>query len=216
MLEKPFFEKLNKVADWIIRLVVINVFVMIMTIPIITFYVGFRVAYEMLSDYVNGKNTSLFKGIWENLKKDFWKNLGYGALLILFFALAFKSTSYYNKGLQDGFDWFMGIGYFVSLMFLFGMYIIMIYSLSVAHVYSDLKIKDTFKLSLYLAGRYFLRTLLLLLVNSIPIMMFTEFFLQYQITLVIFAVVGLAVPLVLNVLITKKPVEALKGENENV
>lgn len=208
MFDKPWVEKLNKIADWIIRIIVINIFVVISTIGIITFYAGFKMAYDMFSDYVEGKNTPLFKGMWDNFKKDFLKKLGYGTLVFITLFVGITSLMWYNNSLEEEFNFMIGIGYFIMLMFNFGVYLIVIYSLSVTHVHEDISLKNNIRLSFYLAGRFFLRTILLLIINIAPFLLILNFY-----TAPIFVLAGLAGPAVLNVLITRKPVRLLKGES---
>lgn len=207
MFEKPWFEKFNKIADWIIRIVVINVFLVIFSIGIVTFYVGFRMAYELFKDYSEGENTPLFKGAWQNIKKDFWKNLLIGVIFGIIIVISVLNAYFYKQSLDEEFAIFTAVGYYVTIMVAVAAYLIAIYHAAVAHVYGDLKIKESFKLSFYLAGKYIFRTLLLMLVNMAPILL-----MMYQYTQPVFVLAGLSVPAIFNVLLTKKPVNFLKGE----
>ncbi len=211
MVDKPWFDKLNKIADWIIRIVVINVFIVISTIGIITFYAGLKMAYDMFTDYTEDKHTPLFKGMWTYFKEDFLKKLGYGTLLIVTLFVGISSLLWYNKNLTDNFDIFIGIGYSIMLMFNLGVYLIFLYSLTVTHVFKEASLKNVIRLSFYLAGKYFLRTILIIIINIAPFLLLLSYY-----TAPIFVLAGLSIPAVLNVLITKKPVRFLKGEEKNV
>lgn len=211
MIEKPFFQKLNKIADWIIRIVILNLFMVICTMLFVTFYIGFKVAYQMFSDYLDDKNTPLFKGIWENIKKDFWKNLGLGALIIIVLAIGVLSSWQYNQLLSNEESWFNLLGYSITLMFTVSIFVVSIYTLTVSFVFDDLTLKNLFKLSLYVAGKYFFRSILILVLTATPFLLFLN------VNLVpIFVLGGLSIPLLLNVLLMKKPVRFLKGEERNV
>lgn len=211
MIEKPFFIKLNKIADWIIRIVVLNIFMVILSLPIITSYVAFKVGYEMFADYTEGKHTPLFKGIWNNLKKDFWRNLGIGALIIVLLIIGLFSSWQYNQLLNAEENWFNLIGYSITLIFTLTIFILSIYSLTISFVFDDLTLKNLFKLSLYSAGKYFLRSILVLGLTIAPFLLFLV-----PSLVPIFVLGGLSLPLLLNVLLMKKPVRFLKGEERNV
>ena len=144
MFEKPWFQKLNKIADWIIRIVILNIVLVVFSIGIVTLYIGFKVAYELFKDYTEGKETPLFKGIWELTKKDFLKNLGLGALLAFLIAFGILNMYYYNNNIKADASWFYYMGFFVTFMFTVGVYLIAIYSVSVFHLFAEISIKNGF------------------------------------------------------------------------
>jgi hypothetical protein len=63
-----------------------------------------------------------------------------------------------------------------------------------------------FKLAFYLSGKYFLRTVLLVLTTAVPFVL-----LMTPITQLIFVFAGLSIPVLLNALITNQIVEYVEG-----
>lgn len=209
MHDNTFIRTLNIIADWLIRIVVINIFMVLLTIPIVTFYAGYKAAYSLFVDYTNDKTTPIFRGFWENLKKDFWHNVGIGGVFLVLIALGFLGALNYNNLLtNDPENLFYIIGQVitvgVSLLFV----LTMLYAVTVSYMISDLSLKNLFKVSLVLVGKYFLRSLLVIIVTILPILLFINLTFAP-----IFVFVGLSIPTIINVLLMKKPRRFLKGDN---
>lgn len=212
MHDKPFIRKLNVIADWLIRIVVLNIFMVFLTLPIITFYAGYKAAYSLFVDYTNGKNTPLFKGFWENLKENFWHDLGVGSLFILLIAIGLLGAYNYNKLLiNNQKTLFNTSGFFITLGVSLLLIMTMIFSVTTSYVIKDISLKNLFKVSLILSGKYFLRSFLVLIITVLPI-----FIIIYPMLALIFIFLGMSGPLILNVLLMRKPRWFLEGGNKNV
>ena len=92
----------------------------------------------------------------------------------------------------------------ISLLFV----LTMLYAVTVSYVIPDLSLKNLFKISLVLVGKYFLRSLIVIIITLLPILLFINLTFAP-----IFVFVGLSIPTVINVLLMKKPRRFLKGDN---
>ncbi len=61
MFEKLVNSRINDVADWIIRIIMINVMIIFFSLAVVTIYPAISAGYNMFHDYVEKKNTRLFK-----------------------------------------------------------------------------------------------------------------------------------------------------------
>ncbi|MCD6482156.1 MAG: hypothetical protein J7K80_00270, partial [Candidatus Izimaplasma sp.] len=59
--EKLVNSKINVFADWIIRLVMINLMIIVSSLLIITIYPALTAGFNLFHDYINGKNPKLFR-----------------------------------------------------------------------------------------------------------------------------------------------------------
>lgn len=201
MFEKPFFQKLNKIADWLIRIVVINVIVILFTITVVLFFVGIRVGYALFKDYLNNKETPIFKGAWELLKENFLKNFAYSALFIAILAITGVNIYFYLARLSHEITVLVVVGFVVTLSFFVGFFIVSLYTIPVQLKNPQLKLKLTLKLALYLAGKYFLRSFLILLgFILMPLLIFTVY------TSIIYILAGMSFSIIIFALLTRNVV----------
>lgn len=206
--ETTLYQKINIVADWIIRLIVINLLMIVTSLPIITLYPSMAAGYRLWSDYVNKDETKLISGYFSYFKDQFWKKFIIGIMLILIIGLGYLDATYYAQ-IADISIWYQ-MGYYVMIAMLTTGFIVTIFTLVVFQVFPEAKIYLMFKLSLYLSGKYFFRLMLLFIVMVIPIAM-----LIFPVTQLMLVFIGVSGPLLLNVLITRKVVEYLKGLKSN-
>lgn len=212
MHDKPFLRILNIIADWIIRIVVLNVFMVVLTIPIVTFYAGYKAAYSLFVDYTEDKTTPLFRGFWENLKKDFWRDVGVGALFLILLAVGVLGAYNYLRMLQnDEGNVMYTLGFLITAGFSLLFIMTMIYSVTVLYIAPEISLKNLFKVSLVVTGKYFFRSIVVIIITIAPV-----FLMISPMLMPIFVFVGLSVPLVLNVLLMRKPRRFLRGENKSV
>lgn len=208
--EKKIFTILNTIADWIIRFVVINIIVITLSIPIITLYPAMSAGYNLFHDYSNKDEVKLFSGYIEHLKKDFFKKLAIGVILIVLLFLGYLNVTYYVDILNEQSHWFYVTGYYVTTIFLVVAIVVTLLSVTVVKVYPKAKYINIFKLSFFVAGKYFFRTILLILITVLPFAL-----LIVPATAIIFIFAGISLPLYLNVIITKPIVLYLEKLGEN-
>ncbi len=210
MFEKPFFQKLNKIADWIIRIVVINVIVLILCLSIVFFFVGIKVGYALFTQYLDNKETPIFRGAWETLKENFLKNTGFSVLFVaVLLFTGWNVYSYLNAIIQER-NFLIIAGFFVTFSFLIGFFIISLYSMAVQYINPSLGLKETLKLALYLAGKYFLRSFVILLgFVLMPLLIFTVY------TGVIYVLAGMSLSIIIFALLTRHVIKPYEMKEEN-
>lgn len=207
-MDKPFFRILNLIADWIIRIIVLNVFVIVLTIPIVTFYAGYKAAYSLFVDYTEDKTTPLFRGFWENLKKNFWNNIGVGSVFLVLIVLGFLGAYNYNNMIAENpNDIFYLVGFVITLGVSLLLIMAMLNSITVSYINEDISVKDLFKVSLVLTGKYLLRSIVVILASIAAALLLLE-----PMLMPIFVFAGLTVPIIVNVLLMRKPRRFLRGE----
>jgi len=202
-------QKLNTIADWIIRIVMINIITIVLLIPMITIYPAVSAAYNLFSDYTNKDEVNLFKGYFGYFKKDLWKKIVLSSIFLLVIILGYYNVTYYLNDLNNNSGIFYLIGYYISIVLLLTAFVVILYSFTVVSVYPKAKYKTIYKLSFYLAGKYFLKTILLIVSTILPF-----FLLLAPFTAILFVFSGVSLSILLNVLITKKAVIYLKGLGE--
>ena len=211
MFEKLVNSKLNAVADWIIRLVMINIFMIICSLPVITIFPALSAGYNLLHDYVEGKHTPLVKGYFGYFKEYIGRKIVVGIVIGILLVVSYTNIRYYVDVLETNETLFFQIGYYATLALIAALYAVILYTVVVLNVESKMKLVSLFKLSFFLAGKYYFITVLLVVINSLPV-----FLLFTPITSLIFVFMGLSIPLTLHALLTKNAVYYLEGlGNEN-
>ncbi len=208
--EKLVNSKINVFADWVIRLVMINLMVIISSLLIITIYPALSAGYNLFHDYVNGKNPKLFKGYYQYFKESFKQKIIIGSIIGISILIGFLNVRYYSTVLETTSSAFYLIGYYVTLALLAALYAGSFYSIVVFRVSPKLKIKTIIKVSFVLAGKFYFRTLLLVIVNTSVV-----FLLIYPPTAMIFIFAGVSIVLVLDVLITTDVIHYLVNLGED-
>lgn len=204
--EKSFYQKINTVADWIIRIIMINILMIFTSLLVVTIYPSLAAGYKLFHQYIHKDEEKLFKGYFKFFLEDIGKKIGIGLIFILVLVLGYINTTYYVDLLNEQSTWFYLAGYYVTLAFLVSAFIVTLYTLAVMYVVPKAKVILMFKLAFYLSGKYFLRTVLLVLTTALPFVL-----LMTPITQLIFVFAGLSIPILLNALITDKIVEYVEG-----
>ncbi len=196
--EKLANSKINVFADWVIRLVMINLMIIVFSLPILTIYPAISAGYNMFHDYTNTKNPKLFRGYFGYFKSNLKRKILIGLIIVISIVVGFLNVRYYSTVLEQGASVFYLIGYYVTLALLATLYAISIYSLVVISVYPKSKLRNLFKLSFILAGKFYFRTLLLVIINTGVILL-----LIYPPTAMIFIFMGMSIVLLIDALITR-------------
>ncbi len=196
--EKLVNSKINVFADWIIRLVTINLMVIVCSLPVITIYPAISAGYNMFHDYTKGENVKLFSGFFGYFKKDITRKMLIGFIIGFSVTLGFLNVRYYSTILETSPSTFYQIGYYVTLALLAALYAVSVCSIVVVKVYPRTRLITLFKLSFIIAGKYYFRTLVLLIVNSAVFLL-----LIYPPTAMIFIFMGVSLVLLVDSLITR-------------
>ncbi len=211
MFEKLFHSRLNEIADWIIRLIMLNVMMILFSLPVITAYASISSGYHMFYDYVNKKNPKLFKDFFLYFKQGLGKKILMEVIIIIVFLLGYLNVRYYKLSLEIEETTFLYVGYYISLALCAIWYVVMIYSLLVSRAKKALGIYQTFKLSFYLAGKYYFTTLALVVISISPLILL---FYPTAVTSLLFVFFGISLSLLLNVLLTRNVSYFVEGLGE--
>lgn len=199
MYDKPFFQKLNVISDWIIRLVVINFLVALTVLPVVTIFVSLSAGYNTLYDFYKGKDSNLFKSFFGNLKTGFFKKLLIGLLLIITLLFGIYNINYYHELLKINETLFYQAGYYLTLFLFIGVIVVFIYLLPAVYAKQDLSVFKSIKIAFYVAGKYFGRTMILLFSILLPLLLLLS-----QWSAMVFVLAGFSLWLLLVVALTAK------------
>ncbi len=208
MFEKLTNSKINEIADWIIRLVVINVMVVFFSLGIVTIYPAFLAGYKLFSDYVKQKETKMFKDFFKYFKQDLLKKVGFGFIIFLVFLLGYLNARYYFLSLENNQSSFYVFGYYISLSLIAIWTVITFYSLVSFSIFPKLSVFRLFKLSFYLAGKFYWLTLLWVVIIIGPPFLIIIYLPRLAPVILVFF--GISMPLIFSVLLTRRVVAYLE------
>lgn len=208
-LEKLVNSKVNVVADWIIRLIVLNVLMIFSSLLIITIYPAISAGFNMFNDYVNQKDTKLFKGYFGYLKENIVRKMILSLIIGFLFVLSYSNIRFYSSSITSEASVISTLGYYVMLSLAAILYAVSLFSFVVNRVNSKLKFISLFKLSFYMAGKYYLVTIGLVVVNTLPVILL--FFPQ---TVIFFILMGISLPVMVDAFLTRNAVNYLEDLGE--
>lgn len=211
MFEKIVNSKINEIADWIIRLIMLNIMMIFFSLAIVTIYPAISAGYSMFSDYTNKKNPKLFKDYFLYFKEALGRKILLGLIIVLVFGLAYLNIRYYDLSLTESSSSFYLVGYYISLALIAMWTATTFYTIVVIKVKPRIKFINLFKLSFFLAGKFYLITLLLVIIALIPFMMILF---ASTISPLFFIFMGLSIPSVLAALVTRKATRYLEKLGE--
>ncbi len=214
MFEKLVNSRINDIADWIIRIVMINVMIIFFSLFVVTIYPAISAGYNMFNDYINRKETKLFKDYFKYFKEELFKKIIIEIIIATVFFLLYLNIRYYDFNLQNQTSTFHWIGYYISLGLIAIWFAMMMFSIIVMRVQNNLKLLNFFKLSFFLAGKYYFITLILVVITLAPFMLWLV---PTSLTSLLFVFTGISIPLLLNTLLTRRVVtylEKLGGHND--
>jgi uncharacterized membrane protein YesL len=204
--EKSFYQKVNTVADWIIRIIMLNIMMILTSLLVVTIYPSLSAGYKMFHQYIHKDEEKLFKGYFKFFMEDIGKKLSIGIILIIVLVLGYINVTYYVDYLNEGTNIFYLMGYYITLAFLVSAFIVTLYTLTVFHVVPKAKILLMFKFAFYLSGKFFLKTILLVFITLIPFLLLMTPFTQ-----LVFVFGGVSIPVLLNALVTDNVVLYIEG-----
>ena len=204
-IDKLVNSKLNTIADWIIRVVVINILTIVCALPLITAYAALGAGYNRFQDYLQGREGALISGYFHHFRHALLKKIGLGIVLTVLFSLVVFNTRYYLRLTEDAGGAWTAMGYVISLVLLALLLVVTLYSFAVLRVTSSLQVTALFKVAFYLSGKFFFRTMLL-----IPTVILPVFLLITPLTALGFVFAGVSVPLLINAYLTLDAVDHLE------
>lgn len=209
--EKKLINMLNNFADWLLRIIIVNFLVITTMIPIITIIPALCAGYKVFADALNKDEVPTFKAFFKYFKEDFVNKLIISVVLVILLAVSIYNLRSYGKLIEDNPKIMYSIGYYIVLTIVVAVIMIALYLPFVFSQRRGYEIKDILKLSFYLAGKYFLRTILVFLTLLIPYLMATT-----QLLLLLTVFFGISIPLLLNAIIMKKPRMFLEDMEEKI
>ncbi len=207
-IEKPFFQKINQISDWVLRLVIINTLVIITILPIITLFLGLSTGYNTLRDLWRKQEKGLFRTYFKHLKDRIFHKLLLGLVLGVIILLGYLNMTYYVELIETSANLFYQAGYYITLFFVVMMLSVSLYLLPIVYTNPNLSIKSSIKLAFYVAGKYILRTLFMLLTPALLL-----FLLLTSFTSMLFVLFGVSGWLMVMVLITDVVVDFVEEMN---
>ena len=199
--DKLMNSKINAVADWIIRVVMINLMIIVFSLPIVTVFPAISSGYNVFYDYIHKKDVKMFKDFWKYFKESLGRKIMFGVIILIVFFLGFSNIQYYSTQLYEGETTFKFIGYYVSIALVAIAYAVTLYTPAVVKVFPKIKLINFFRVAFVLAGKYYVTTMLLVISNALPLLLL---FFPQLVVVFIFGAISLA--LILNVLLTRKTV----------
>lgn len=210
MFEKPFFHKLNLISDWILRIVILNIFLVFSTLLVVTLYPGISASYKLFKEWKAGENTPIFKGFWSYFKEDFKRKISISIILILIVAIGVYSLITYNEFIKENSGTIYLVGYFVVLIFLIGFVLVTLYTIPVMLYFKEINLTNIYKISLYVMAKYFYITLLVSVLWIIPAIL-----LYFPKLMVVYVIAGLSLTVLLWVLVSAPIFRFLERINKN-
>lgn len=204
--ESGLLGKLNTIADWILRMTVINILIIAFSLPIVTLYPAVFAGYKMLVKYKRGDGIPIFKGYFGYFKEDLSEKvkIGFGVLLVMI--LGFVGVTFYQNSLDQNPTLFNSLGYYMLIALIVGTIVVTLYTLPIMLIYPKTDSWLLVKLAVFLSGKFAIRTFLLVLTLIIPFIM-----LLHPLTLLVFVFSGVTIPLLIHVFISEKVVAYLES-----
>lgn len=204
-IEKPFFQKINQISDWILRLVIINTLVILTMLPVITLFLGLSTGYNTLRDLWKNQEKGLFKTYFKHLKNRAIHKILLGIFIGFLLLVGYLNMTYYVELIENSPNLFYQAGYYITLFFVVMMLAVSLYLLPIVYVKPNLGTKSAIKLAFYIAGKYILRTMFMLLTPAVLLLLLLTSF-----TSMIFVLFGVSGWLMVMVIITNRVVDDVK------
>lgn len=176
-IENPFFEFMNHLAD----LVLLNIVWLFTCIPIVTIGAAKSALYRIMLRRARGESNYPVREYLEAFKEDFWKSTKIWLLLLisgglLIFDLMYLGGSWNRLGILVGVllcIWMILESYLFPLTAQF-----------------ENNLTNTWKNAAYMAVRHFPYTIIIVILNGIPVFCFLAGGAILQVTLPIYLVIG--------------------------
>lgn len=207
---KKLYQKLNYVADWIIRLIIVNFLTILMALPIVTIVPALTSAYHILSDALNKDETPIFKSYFSYFKEDIANKIITSIIIVAILVISIYNNRLYGLYIEQGKGIMYTIGYYITLTIIIATVMIALYLPLVFTERKERDLETVIKLAFYLSGKYFFRTMFVAMTLLIPFLMLTN-----QVTFLLFIFFGTTLPLLIIAAITLKPRRFLQETKGN-
>ena len=201
-IEKKYSSKTYRFFDLLYKLLVINLLIIILSIPVITIFPAIVAATATIKNNIT--ETAIFKPYFKNFKTYFWKSFLMGLFFLFSFAAGIYGYffwSYQDFGNSEMMEIFAQIGIVVIVICLIVFTFIIVHTPLLLITFNKLNNVQIFKTSMYISVRYFLTTLFMLLATIVIIgVLVLCLFVPW--VLGIWMIIGISLPLYLVIKIT--------------
>ena len=201
-IEKKYSSKTYRFFDLLYKLLVINLLIIIISIPVVTIFPAIVAATATIKNNIT--ETAIFKPYFKNFKTYFGKSFLMGLFFLLSFAAGIYGYffwSYQDFGNSEMMEIFFYILIVVIVICLIVFTFIIVHTPLLIITFNKLNNIQIFKTSMYVSVRYFLTTLLMLfavivIVGVLVLCLFVPWVLG------IWMIIGISLPLYLVIKIT--------------
>jgi uncharacterized membrane protein YesL len=171
--------------------------VILTILPIITLFLGLSAGYNTLRDLWRKQEKGLFRTYFRHLKERILHKLILGLVLGVIILVGYLNMTYYVNLIETTPNLFYQAGYYITLFFVVMMLSISLYLLPIVYAKPLLGIRSSIKLAFYVAGKYIVRTMIMLVTPALLL-----FLLLTSFTSMVFVLFGVSGWLMVMVIIT--------------
>lgn len=204
--DKTLYQKLNTFADWVIRLVMINILIIVTSLPVITLYPALLAGYKLFHKYINKEEVPIFKSYFTYFGENFESKIKIGLILAAAIFVGAVNTTIYNEFLEANPSPFNLVGQYVMIIMVLSILFVTMYTFPLMLTYPNTNVWLLIKFSFFLSGKFILRTFLAILILFIPIVL-----LIHPLLILILVFVGMSTMVLLYALVFRKVVEYVEG-----
>jgi uncharacterized membrane protein YesL len=204
--DKTLYQKLNTFADWVIRLVMINILIIVTSLPVITLYPALLAGYKMFHKYINKEEVPIFKSYFTYFGENFGSKIKIGLILAAAIFVGAVNTTIYNEFLEANPSPFNLVGQYVMIIMVLSVIFVTMYTFPLMLTYPNTNVWLLIKFSFFLSGKFILRTFSAILILFIPILL-----LVHPLLILILVFVGMSTMVLLYALVFRKVVEYVEG-----
>lgn len=207
MKENKFNKILTIASDWIILVIVTNFLIISTSLLIVTILPSMTAGYSVFKDRLNKDSENVFKAYFRNFKENILNKIIVGTGTLILIGIAALSNYYYQETIRTAPTIFAYFGFFITLIMGVAVVLVFLY-FPVSFTLSDkMEIEQVVKLSFLLSGKYFIRSIAMLIIFLIPGLMFLS-----SLTMLLLVFCGISLPLLVNTILLVKPREYITGE----
>ncbi len=202
--EKKYNSKVHRFFDLVYKLIVLNILTVITSLPVVTLFPAFVACIATMKN--NMDESGIFKPFFKNFGKYFWTSFKMGIMLLIVLAILGYSFFFwiFQEFENSQMEWIAQAGLVVMII------CIIVYLFATVHLpliiitIVDINNFQKFKLSIFIAFRYILTTLVLILAYVIilaPVIL-TLFQIIHSAFLGMWMIIGVSLPLFLAIRFT--------------
>lgn len=161
--EKIVHSKTYNVFDWLYRLIILNLLIIVTSIGVITILPAFVAGYLTIKDFAAKKDRNIFKTFFSNFALKFKPAVITNFVLLVTIFMFGLSLLHYADAFSEGTNIFFVIGFgfiifSILLVFLMSLHLVPV----IAHFH--FKVWDIIKFSFYMSVKYIATTFIIILI----------------------------------------------------